>query len=117
MIGMTQQSRSESAISSSNGEPAIVAEHVDHFFGQGETSTQVLFDNSLTIDPGEIVIMTGPSGSGKTTLLTLIGAIRHLQAGSLRVLGRELRESIPPNRWRCGWGSASYFSNITCSVH
>jgi putative ABC transport system ATP-binding protein len=34
--------------------------------------------------------MTGPSGSGKTTLLTLIGALRTVQEGRLRVLGREL---------------------------
>ncbi|NEP62409.1 MAG: ATP-binding cassette domain-containing protein, partial [Symploca sp. SIO2G7] len=29
-------------------------------------------------------------GSGKTTLLTLTGALRHLQDGSLRILGQEL---------------------------
>jgi len=36
--------------------------------------------------------MTGPSGSGKTTLLTLIGALRSVQEGSVRLLDRELRE-------------------------
>jgi putative ABC transport system ATP-binding protein len=35
--------------------------------------------------------MLGPSGSGKTTLLTLIGALRKVQEGNLRVLGQELR--------------------------
>lgn len=79
----------DSMLRKGNG-PAIVAQGVNHTFGVGETSTQVLFDNHLTIDPGEIVIMTGPSGSGKTTLLTLIGAIRQVQEGSLAVLGREL---------------------------
>ncbi|MBC1242294.1 ATP-binding cassette domain-containing protein, partial [Nostoc sp. 2RC] len=44
----------------------------------------------LTIQPGEIVIMTGPSGSGKTTLLTLIGSLRSVQSGSLEILGKEL---------------------------
>lgn len=34
--------------------------------------------------------MTGPSGSGKTTLLTLIGGLRSVQEGSLRVFGQEL---------------------------
>jgi len=70
--------------------PAIEIQGVNHFYGEGEGRKQVIFDNHLTIYPGEIVIMTGPSGSGKTTLLTLIGALRSLQEGSLKVLGREL---------------------------
>jgi putative ABC transport system ATP-binding protein len=58
---------------------------VNHFFGDGETRTQVLFDNSLEVMPGEMVIMSGPSGSGKTTLLTLIGGLRTLQSGEIEV--------------------------------
>ena len=63
---------------------------VNHFFGEGETRKQALFDNNLDVRRGEIVIMTGPSGSGKTTLLTLIGTLRTVQEGSLKVLGNEL---------------------------
>ncbi len=51
---------------------------------------RVLHDVSLTIEPGEIIILTGPSGSGKTTLITLIGALRAAQTGSVKVLGHEL---------------------------
>ncbi len=39
--------------------------------------------------------MTGPSGSGKTTLLTLIGTLRTVQEGSLKVLGNELKGATP----------------------
>ena len=39
---------------------------------------------------GKIIILTGPSGSGKTTLLTLIGALRSIQEGSLKVIDQEL---------------------------
>jgi putative ABC transport system ATP-binding protein len=63
---------------------------LQHFFGSGELRKQVLFDNNLTVYPGEIIIMTGPSGSGKTTLLTLIGALRSVQQGELCVLGEPL---------------------------
>lgn len=70
--------------------PVIHVRDVNHFYGEGEASKQVLFRQSLEIMPGEIVIMTGPSGSGKTTLLTLIGALRTLQEGSIQVLGKEL---------------------------
>lgn len=64
---------------------------LDFFYGQGESRKQALRDNNLAIYPGEVVIMTGPSGSGKTTLLTLIGALRSVQEGSLKVFGQELR--------------------------
>jgi putative ABC transport system ATP-binding protein len=58
---------------------------VNHYFGTGDTRTQVLFDNTLEVMPGEMVIMSGPSGSGKTTILTLIGGLRTLQEGEIEV--------------------------------
>jgi len=70
--------------------PVINMKNINYAFGVDESRKQVLFDNNLTIYPGEIVILTGPSGSGKTTLLTLIGALRSIQEGSMKVLGNEL---------------------------
>jgi putative ABC transport system ATP-binding protein len=67
------------------GQPVLRVRGVDHYFGAGETRTQVLFDNDLEVMPGELVIMSGPSGSGKTTLLTLIGGLRKLQEGQIEV--------------------------------
>src|SRR6187402_269488 len=71
--------------------PVIHARGLNHWYGEGELRNQVLFDVTVEIQAGEIVIMTGPSGSGKTTLLTLIGGLRSVQEGSLQVMGRELR--------------------------
>jgi putative ABC transport system ATP-binding protein len=74
-----------------NGSRYVV--HVDglnHYFGEGESRNQVLFNNSIDIEPGQLVIMTGPSGSGKTTLLTLIGALRSVQQGTVEILGHNL---------------------------
>ena len=68
----------------------IEVQHLNHWFGEGETAKQVLYDINLTVHAGEIVILTGPSGSGKTTLLTMLGGLRAAQSGSLRVLGEEL---------------------------
>jgi putative ABC transport system ATP-binding protein len=70
--------------------PTVELSGVNYAFGLNESRKQVLFDNALTVRPGEIVIMTGPSGSGKTTLLTLIGALRSPQTGSVKVFGRAL---------------------------
>ncbi|MEM7793107.1 MAG: ATP-binding cassette domain-containing protein [Cyanobacteria bacterium P01_C01_bin.118] len=69
---------------------AVHIQHLKYSFGVDDLSKQVLFDISLELPKGQIVILTGPSGSGKTTLLTLTGALRHLQSGSLRILGKEL---------------------------
>jgi len=77
-----------------NGSP-IRIEKLSHHFGKGNLRKQILFDVSVEIPQGEIVIVTGPSGSGKTTLLTLVGALRSAQDGSVRVLGEELREARP----------------------
>ncbi|HEY9648832.1 MAG TPA: DevA family ABC transporter ATP-binding protein, partial [Chroococcidiopsis sp.] len=69
---------------------AVQIRNLNYFFGAGELRKQALFDISIDFPKGQIVIITGPSGSGKTTFLSLIGALRTLQEGSLRVMGREL---------------------------
>lgn len=69
----------------------IKIRNLNHYYGQDNLKKQVLFDLSLTINAGEIIILTGPSGSGKTTLLSLIGALRSVQEGSLKNLGKELK--------------------------
>ncbi|WP_310481304.1 DevA family ABC transporter ATP-binding protein [Chamaesiphon sp. VAR_48_metabat_403] len=71
-------------------QPTIQIENLHHSFGKGNLKIPVLNDINLEIPAGEITILTGPSGSGKTTLLTLIGALRSMQTGSLKVLDREL---------------------------
>lgn len=75
--------------------PPIRVHGLNHSFGRGELKKQILFDVSVEIQAGEIVIVTGPSGSGKTTLLTLVGALRSAQDGSVRILGEELRKARP----------------------
>jgi putative ABC transport system ATP-binding protein len=71
-------------------EPAVEVQHLGYSFGRGATEVEVLREVNLRIEPGEVVLLTGPSGCGKTTLLTLVGALRQVQQGSLRVLGKQL---------------------------
>jgi putative ABC transport system ATP-binding protein len=71
--------------------PPIVVQGLNHWFGLHDTRRQALFDVALTIERGSFTILRGPSGSGKTTLLTLMGSLRKVQDGSIKLLGQELR--------------------------
>jgi putative ABC transport system ATP-binding protein len=71
-------------------QPVIKINNLNFSYGVGELKFSVLKNINLTINAGEIVIMTGPSGSGKTTLLTIIGALRAASEGSVKVFGQEL---------------------------
>ena len=68
----------------------IIVRGLNHFFGTGEARKQAIFDVNLEIERGKLTILMGPSGSGKTTLLTLMGCLREVQEGSVRLLGSEL---------------------------
>lgn len=68
----------------------VEVKHLNHFFGKGEARKQAIFDASLTVAKGSLTILMGPSGSGKTTLLTLMGCLREVEDGSVRLLGTEL---------------------------
>jgi len=72
------------------GNLLVDIKNVSYAFGLHEERKQVLYNINLNLHYGEVIILTGPSGAGKTTLLTLIGALRGLQAGSLKVFGKEL---------------------------
>ncbi|MFM7674051.1 MAG: DevA family ABC transporter ATP-binding protein [Synechococcus sp.] len=82
------------------GGPSVRLEGLRHWFGSGTMERQVLQGIDLEIQPGEMVLLTGPSGCGKTTLLTLVGALRQVQEGSVRVLGLELNGSSRAQRQR-----------------
>ena len=73
--------------------PVLKIQKLNHEMGKGSLKKQVLSNISLDLYPGEFVILTGPSGSGKTTLLTLIGGLRSVQSGSLKVLNQELHRA------------------------
>jgi putative ABC transport system ATP-binding protein len=76
-------------------EPAVSIRRLDFAYHEGGRENQVLFDIDLDIGPGEVVLLSGPSGCGKTTLLTLIGGLRRVELGELRVLGFDLHQSAP----------------------
>jgi putative ABC transport system ATP-binding protein len=68
----------------------VALQDLSHWYGSGVNRRKVLDRVQLAINPGEVVLLTGPSGCGKTTLLTLVGALRQVMEGSVRLFGQEL---------------------------
>ena len=54
---------------------------------------------SLTISPGELIMLTGPSGAGKTTLLRLLLRFIEPTSGTVCVGGTDLA-AVPVDPWR-----------------
>lgn len=73
-----------------DSETIVEVRELNHWFGSGEVRKQALFDVNLTLKRGSFTVLMGPSGSGKTTVLTLIGCLRAVQDGSVRLLDHEL---------------------------
>lgn len=69
-------------------------------YGSGTTEVTAVRDASLTVIPGEIVLIMGPSGSGKSTLLLMLGALLKPSEGSVQLNGdiiSDLPESHLPD--------------------
>lgn len=69
-------------------EPIIEFEHVRKSYGE----KTVLGDFSLTVEPGDFVTIVGASGGGKTTVLKMVNGLLTPDAGTIRVMGRDIRE-------------------------
>ena len=55
-------------------------------------------DLSLTVADGEFVVLLGPTGAGKTTTLRLIAGLEGLDAGTIRIGGRDVSGDAPAMR-------------------
>ena len=64
-------------------------------------SSAGVFDVSLEILPGELVVCIGPSGCGKTTLLRLVAGFLRPEAGTIRLGGEDV-SALPPRARECG---------------
>ena len=66
-------------------------------YGSGTTEVLAVRHVSLSVAPGEIVLIMGPSGSGKTTLLSMLGALLKPTEGEIQLNG-DVISALAENR-------------------
>jgi putative ABC transport system ATP-binding protein len=70
--------------------PLIEGINLVKVFGEGSESVIAVDDVSISISPGELMVIMGESGSGKTTLTSLLGCILQPTSGRLLIDGNEI---------------------------
>ena len=68
----------------------VTFEHVDFSFPGASAPT--LSDVSFTLEPGRIYALVGATGSGKSTLIDLLLRFYDVNAGAVKVDGRDVRD-------------------------
>ena len=68
--------------------PVIQVDNLVTHYGERE----ILHGVSLTVEPGEIMVIMGGSGSGKSTLLRHLLGLERASSGSIQLLGKMLDE-------------------------
>jgi len=79
-----------------NAATEIRFDNVSKQFDRGEESRPAVSDVSLTIEPGELVVLIGPSGCGKTTLLKLINRLYDPTGGVIYIDGTPSQQLAGP---------------------
>jgi ABC-2 type transport system ATP-binding protein len=77
---------------------ALCIRDVSYWYGQ----RQAVCDLNLEVEQGQIFALLGPNGGGKTTLFRILATLVPLQAGSVEMLGWDLRTHLFQVRRRMG---------------
>jgi ABC-type multidrug transport system ATPase subunit len=83
---MNDTARALLGTEAATGEPAIEAAGVVKSFG----TVRALRGVDLTVRPGTLAALLGPNGAGKTTLVRILTTLLRQDAGTVRVLGRDV---------------------------
>lgn len=97
--GVSGGSAEEGAPPPGEAERIGLLEAHDLWFRHGDRGRDTLTGTSLTVAPGDRVLLQGGSGSGKSTLVALLAALRRPRSGLLLLDGLD-PQSVGGERWR-----------------
>jgi lactose/L-arabinose transport system ATP-binding protein len=72
----------------------VVLQKVEKGYGD----VRIIKGIDLDIAPGEFAVFVGPSGCGKSTLLRIIAGLEDINAGAVRIGGRDVTDLEPVDR-------------------
>src|SRR6266511_3368649 len=55
-------------------------------------------DVTLTVEPGEFIVLVGPSGCGKSTLLRMIAGLEEVTTGRVFIGDKDVTSEMPQHR-------------------
>ncbi|GAB4239356.1 MAG: amino acid ABC transporter ATP-binding protein [Elainellaceae cyanobacterium] len=87
----SEPSTHSSTVSATETRPIIIAQNVEKWYGN---NFHALKGVSLTVNPGEVVVIMGPSGSGKSTFIRTFNALEPYQKGSIEIDGIQLTHNM-----------------------
>ncbi len=74
-------------------EHVLELKDINYAYHTTEGETEVLKNISFSLNEGEFVSIVGPSGCGKSTLLSIISGLMKPESGTIKLYGKELKES------------------------
>jgi putative ABC transport system ATP-binding protein len=70
--------------------PVLQLTDVSYRYGSGDSAVQALDGITVSVDRGDVVLVSGPSGGGKTTALLVMGLLLSPDSGEVRIGGQDV---------------------------